>query len=88
MITIELVRVGDRLIGRDVSSRFNLKTFGVDSLPYERSQAAVKRLRRLVAGFGLSVVVVRRGAVQWSATESEAKALGPIVLPAYVRAAA
>jgi hypothetical protein len=87
-MNIELVRVGDRLIGRTVSDRFSLKTFGIDSIQHDRNQTVVKRLRTRLAKLGFTLTVVRRGSVQWAATESEAKALGPVVLPIYSRAAA
>lgn len=84
-ITIELVRVGDKLVGRTVSDRWNLAAFGVGTIPADRNQSGVKRLRRL-AGVGFKVRVMRGESPTWAATEGEAAALGSVVRE-YVRAA-
>jgi hypothetical protein len=87
-MNIELVRVGDRLIGRTVSDRFSLKTFGLDSISGDRNQRALKAIRRKLGKLGFTLTVVRNAAPTWTATPDEAAALGPVVLPIYARAAA
>ena len=76
MLRIELVGEGDRLIVRAVSGRWNLSTLSIGPIPADRNQAAVKRLRRALAGEGFSLGVVRGGSVRWAATDTEQDALG------------
>ena len=87
MIRIELVRVGDRLVGRTVSCRWNLRRLGIASVAYDRNQADVKRLRRALARLGLSLSVVRGGEPRWLPSPTEASAFDGVV-PAFLSKAA
>ena len=89
MIQITLVRVGDVLVGRTVSDRFNLQQFGVTSVTCDRNHAAVKRLRRALAreGFTLRVLPAKTGVVKWAATPIEREALGVVRAVPFTRAA-
>lgn len=49
MIGIELVRVGDRLIGRRFQDRWNLAQLGYTHLDWSRNQSDVKKFRRFHA---------------------------------------
>ena len=84
-MTIELVRVGGRLIGRTVSDRWNLAVYGLDALRDDRNQSGVKRLRRLAARDGITVKVVKAPVVVF-ASGAEMEAFGGSV-PAYLDAA-
>ena len=46
MIELQLVRVGNVLVGRRFQDRWNLAQMGFTSLPYSVNQSAIKRLRR------------------------------------------
>jgi hypothetical protein len=49
-ITIELISVGGKLIGRTASCRWNLAMLGLTDLEDDgRSQASLKRARRVIA---------------------------------------
>jgi len=87
MIRIELVRVGNRLIGRTVSDRWNLATLGCKSLAYDRNQTGVKRLRRLATRLGLAICVVRGSNAAWMPSSVESAAFSGAV-PAYLSQAA
>jgi hypothetical protein len=87
-ITIELVRVGDRLVGRTVSDRFNLISLGVGVIEHDRNQRAVKSIRRLIdhmaGGFRVSVV---KAPLVVMPTESESAAFDGAVPAELSRAA-
>jgi hypothetical protein len=51
MITIKLVRIGDRLVGQTVSDRWNLMQLGLASIPYDRKQGPLNKLRRAFKEF-------------------------------------
>jgi len=87
MLEIELVRVGNRLIGRTVSDRWNLATLGCDFIAYDRNQTGVKRLRRLATRLGLALSVVRDGNAIWVPSPAESAAFSWAV-PAYLSQAA
>jgi len=76
-ITIDLVRVGNVLIGRTASDRFNLETLGVEGpIESDRNQLAVKKLRRL-HGDDFTFRVVRSAKPVWTMTHAEKLALTP-----------
>lgn len=80
MIHINLVRVGDMLIGRTVSDRWNLIQLGIDqSFAADRNHATLKSARRLW-GNDFMFSVVRNDSVHWEASENEKNALGDAVL--------
>jgi hypothetical protein len=58
MITIKLVRIGDKLVGKTVSDRWNLMQLGLSSIPYDRNQGPLKKLRR---AFGMFAFKMDRG---------------------------
>jgi hypothetical protein len=67
---INLVRVGDKLVGRTFSDRWNLAQLGFTHLSYSRNQMDIKRLRRANPDFMfatangpmLAITDVERGA--------------------------
>jgi hypothetical protein len=76
MISIKLVRVGDKLIGKTASDRWNLLALGVDYvLASDRNQTVVKRLRREF-GVDFTFSVCRNDSVVWQASDAEHAALG------------
>lgn len=87
MLRIELVRVGNRLVGRTVSDRHNLMVFGVGPIAYDRNQTVVKQLRRALSHEGFNLGIVRGGKPQWSACRAEMEAFSGSV-PAFLSQAA
>ncbi len=76
MIGITLVRVGDKLIGKTVSDRWNMEMLGMgDSIPATRNQTTVKRLRRQWAD-AFTFTVARKMTVELFANDDEVLALG------------
>jgi hypothetical protein len=88
MIRVELVRVGDFLIGRSMGDRWNMQAAGIASLPWDRNQKAVKAARRKLAAFGLTLAVVRNATLQLHPTDDEAEALGMVNVVNLARIAA
>ncbi len=86
-MTIQLVRVGDRLIGKSLSDRWNLMQLGVSSVAHDRNHGGAKRLRRLASKLGLAVNVVRDAKPVWKATPAEVEAFSGTV-PAFLSQAA
>jgi hypothetical protein len=86
MLHIELVRVGNRLVGRTVSDRFNLLSLGIGVIGYDRNHRAAKTLRRKLQNEGFSLSVVRGGKPQWAASPAESEAFSGAV-PAFLQAA-
>lgn len=79
MITIELVRVGNQLIGRTVSDRWNMSVltgtaYGTQ-IPHDRNSTEVKKLRRANPDCKFKVRHWNTP-VQWAATMMERAALG------------
>lgn len=78
MICIELVRVGDVLVGRTVSDRWNLfQLICVASIADDRNGTALKRLRR-ASGADFTLTKVRGKEPVWKATPAELQALGTV----------
>ncbi len=74
-ITLRLVKVGDRYVGADVSTRWNLAALGyADGIPADRNQTAIKRARRAWGDFAFTVI--RGGSVCLVPTLAERDALG------------
>ncbi len=78
-ITIELVAVGGKLVGRTASDRFNLWSLGLTDLVDDgRSQACLKRVRRAIEkvyGDDFKLVKSRARAISLP-TSAEVDALG------------
>lgn len=76
MIRITLVRVGNQLIGKTVSDRWNLITLGITGeLTADRNQPTLKRLRRKW-GADFTFTVARSETIVWDASDMESTALG------------
>jgi hypothetical protein len=77
-MTIELVAIGGKLVGRTASDRFNLWQLGLTDLVDGRNGAALKRARRLLAkSFGDDFKLVKSRARSISLpTPMEVDALG------------
>jgi hypothetical protein len=54
MIEIRLVKIGDRLVGADFSSRWNLAQLEATSIPYTRNGNMVKKFRRMHPDFSFT----------------------------------
>lgn len=76
MIQIQLVRVGNHLIGKTCSDRWNLEAAGNGAIAWDRNQKYAKVARRKLAALGLTLTVVRGATVQMRPTDAEAAALG------------
>ncbi len=79
-ITIELVSVGGKLVGRTASCRFNLRMLGLDDMADDgRNGAALKRARRqLEREFGADAFKLVKSRARSIAlpTSAEVEALG------------
>ncbi len=84
---IQLVRVGDRLIGKNLSDRWNLMQLGIGPIAYDRNQTALKRLRRALGREGFNLSVMRGSKPQWTASPSETLAFSGSI-PAFLSQAA
>lgn len=82
MITIRVMMLDGKLIGYDLSSRWNLITlFGTDRI----EPGNLKRLRAEVKEMGFKILTIKRVKPAWTATPLEKAALGdtaPIYIPA------
>lgn len=59
MIRIELVNINGQLFGKSFSDQWNLEQLGYISIPHDRSNSALKRVRRAnppYTGFTFSIV--------------------------------
>jgi hypothetical protein len=78
-LTISLVRVNingyTALVGRTASDRWNLMQFGVQTVAYDRNQADIKWLRRMV-GSDFRVRVVKGGVEPATREETDAMGVG------------
>jgi hypothetical protein len=75
-ITLKLVKVGDRYVGADVSTRWNLAALGYeDGIPADRNQTDLKRARRAWGG-DFKFAVIRGGSVRLEPSGAERDALG------------
>ena len=79
MISIKLVRVGNQLIGKTASDRWNMIQLGLGhALTTDRNQTHLKRIRR--AWFGVfHFSVTSRDSVIWESTPTEKAALGTAI---------
>jgi hypothetical protein len=55
-MTIQLVNINGRLVGRRFQDRWNLAQLGHDYVTHDRNQTGIKRLRRLFSDFKFSTV--------------------------------
>lgn len=74
-IKIEVVKVNGMLVGRTFSDRWNLETLGLTSIPADRNQTVIKRLRR--ANVDLTFATVK-GYVETELSENETLAMKPV----------
>lgn len=85
-MSVTLVRVGNFYVGKTVSDRWNLASLNIKSIPVERNQSTLKRLRRLNPDFAFSVA--RQAGIQLQPTPSEVAAFGPTMPLTLTRLAA